>query len=274
VTCRDLTWVTRAALGLAVAATLLAGCTDDPVAPAEQPDVTAPAKVPAAPASSFSAQRTKAPPGFHVEQCPDLRSHDNSGLAVRLIVPDSYPIEVSWDRTGCSFTADLARHLYLDFGPLETLASYTEWAVRLFEGDEGDDSISDVRFVDDVPVFGRTKGGQLDYRPYNDGLPLETRILQAHGLRLQWDVKDARPACGWAYLGARAHAQRLPGQGRHLPGGCGRQRRRPGHVERRGQGLASRSSDVSAAPRLGARPVTEAVGHSWTAFAIATHLVR
>jgi hypothetical protein len=184
--------MTRALLLLTLGAALaLAGCTDEPASREQQPDV-APPLVTAAAATPFAAQLTKAPAGYHVEQCPDLRSKGNGGLAVRLIVPDSYTIEVSWERTGCSFTAELSRHLYLDFGPLETLASYTEREIRLFEGDEGDDSISGVHFVDDVPVFGRTVGGQLDYRPYNDGLPLETRILQSHGLRLQWDVKDGR----------------------------------------------------------------------------------
>jgi hypothetical protein len=182
--------VNRSPAWLVVAAVLaLAGCSGSVDPDPAVPDHPAAATVAPTP---FAPQREAAPAGFHVEQCPDLRARGNTGLAVRLVVPDEFSSDVSRYRAGCSFTADLDRQLYLDIGPMETLAAYTGRNVTPFESDEGDDSISGVRLVDDLPVFARTTGEQLDYRPYNDGLPLQTRIMQANGLRLRWDVPDKR----------------------------------------------------------------------------------
>lgn len=149
-------------------------------APSSQPESVEP--------TPFAASATgPAPAGYHLEQCPDLRAEDGSGLALRLLVPDDYGTSYREGR-GCSFATDDERSLSVSMGVGQSLADFRDESVAPFEGDGGDDGLTGVTYETDVPVFGDRRGERLGYEPFNDGLRLSVRVLQADGVRLQWAV--------------------------------------------------------------------------------------
>lgn len=148
------------------------------------PSVVTPTPFPAAVAGP-------APEGYHAEQCPDLRGEGGSGLTLQLLVPDDYRTSYREGR-GCSFSTGDERALSVTMGVGQSLADFRDEVVAPFEGDGGDDGLTDVSYDGDVAVFGERHGEALAYAPFNDGLPLDVRVLQADGVRLHWAVAAGR----------------------------------------------------------------------------------
>lgn len=126
------------------------------------------------------------PSGSHVELCPRFEPRDVP-RTVSLILPDGYRAQ---DKSGggCSFVADIDEGVSVTIAPRRTLADFKRRQVDPDLDSGGDDSVSDVEYQADVPVFGARRGERLDYYAYNDGLPIDTRIIQADGLRVAWNV--------------------------------------------------------------------------------------
>lgn len=149
------------------------------------PEGAAPAPVPAP--TAFPAVSPGVPAGYRLEQCPDLRVQEGSGLTLRLVVPDAY----RWSTTegaGCSFQTQDERAFSLTLAPAQSLADFRDTYVTPFDRDDGDDGVSGVAYAAEVPVLGGRSGEMLAYEMFNDGLPLSTRIVQADGVRLSWSV--------------------------------------------------------------------------------------
>ncbi|GAA4700622.1 hypothetical protein GCM10023349_16860 [Nocardioides conyzicola] len=176
---------------LLVVALAATGCTSDgagtdAVGSTDPSSPARPAAQHAEPPAPFRAATTEAPPGYVLAQCSDLRRQDkNSGLAVRFLVPPGYH---ATDRDGasCGFGAGFGTEFYVGFDPRTTLKSDKETTVDPFEDEGGDDSVSDISYVADTPVYGRHRGERLDYYCYCDGQDLDERSVQARGVRLSW----------------------------------------------------------------------------------------
>lgn len=166
---------------VALVALVATGCTSD--APEPQPDpLQQPAPFPAT---------AKAPAGWTVTQCADLRSRHNTGMATRFGVPPSF----SWayrDNGTCSFSAGFARELAVSVGPMHSLRHEKETDVDPNVGTEGDDHLEDVSYDADVPVYGDLHGERLSYFCFCDGQNLDVRVTQANGVRLQWTTPHGR----------------------------------------------------------------------------------
>lgn len=176
---------------LLVTALAATGCTGDA-------DSRGPAAEPAAarPPSQepFRAATAAVPPGYTLAQCSDLRRQDrNSGLAVRFVVPPGYH-PAGNDGASCRFAAGFGTEFSVGFDPPTTLESDKERNVDPFEAEGGDDSVGDIEYVDDVPVFGRHRGERLDYYCYCDGQELDERSVQARGVRLGWTTRHGKQA--------------------------------------------------------------------------------
>lgn len=126
------------------------------------------------------------PSGSHRELCPRFALRDVP-RTVSLILPDRYRAQ---DKYGgdCSFVADIDEGVTVTIAPHRTLADFKRRAVDPDLDSGGDDSVSDVEYQADTPVFGGRRGERLDYYAYNDGLPIDTRMIQADGLRVAWNV--------------------------------------------------------------------------------------
>lgn len=183
----------RALLAVTAAVALLAsGCTSDGGADsAGAPSGTAEHSR----LRPFRAAEAAPPAGAEVVQCSDLRSRRNTGLAVRFVVPDGFTGGTR-DAGSCDFTGgSFARELTVSFGPMESLASVKERDLDPVEDVGGDDSVSDIAYAADVPVYGDHRGERLDYYCYCDGQDLDERVVQARGVRVHWTTphgKDPR----------------------------------------------------------------------------------
>ena len=170
------------------------GCSTD-AASSEQSPSSEVTLVPADPPAPFHAASTKVPEGASLAQCSDLRGPNrNSGLAVRFVVPAGYS---AYDRNGatCDFTAaTFGTEFYVSFEPHPTLKSEKERDLDPREDEGGDDSVSDISYAADVPVFGTQTGERLDYYCYCDGQELDYRVGQARGVRLTWITPHGRRA--------------------------------------------------------------------------------
>jgi hypothetical protein len=162
---------------LLAAALASAGCTSGTASPGRAADPPAP----------FHASTTKVPDGASVAQCSDLRRPEtSSGLAARFVVPPGYHATGN-DGPSCSFAAGVfGTEFYVSFGPQSTLKAEKERDLDPREDEGGDDSVSDISYAADVPVFGTHTGEQLTYYCYCDGQELDYRIGQARGVRLTW----------------------------------------------------------------------------------------
>jgi hypothetical protein len=162
-----------------------AGCTSGGASPEQSPHPPAP----------FEASASKVPSGASVAQCSDLRRPGrNSGLAVRFVMPPGYS---AYDRSGatCDFTAAaFGTEFYVSFEPHSTLKSEKERDLDPREDEGGDDSIGDISYAADVPVFGQRTGERLDYYCYCDGQELDYRVGQARGVRLTWITPHGKQA--------------------------------------------------------------------------------
>jgi len=137
--------------------------------------------------TAFPAVSPGVPDGYRLEQCPDLRGQDGSGLTLRLVVPDAY----RWSTTegaGCSFQSQDERAFSVTSAPEQSLADFRDTYVTPYEREYGDDGVSDVTYAADVPLLGDRSGELLAYEAFNDGTPLSTRVLQSDGVRLSWRV--------------------------------------------------------------------------------------
>lgn len=185
-----------AIVGTAAAAALVtAGCTSDGSHHADRPGASGtPAREVTQP-RPFAAADDSTPAGATVAQCSDLRTRHNTGLAVRFAVPAGFT-SASRGGGGCGFSGHgFAREMSVSFGPMESLEHMKEHDVDPFEDVGGDDSVSDISYADDVPVFGRHRGERLDYYCYCDGQDLDEHIAQARGVRVHWTTphgKDPR----------------------------------------------------------------------------------
>ena len=163
----------------------LAACTQADQAPSSgsTPGMTAARQDP----EPFRPATRVVPHGFTFTPCSDLRRPDrSSGLAVRVSVPPGYAA-ASRGGAGCDFTGPgFGRDLSLSIGPLETLEAVKKREVDPFEDEGGDDSVSDIAYAADVPVFGRHRGERLTYYCYCDGQDLDVWTVQARGVRLGW----------------------------------------------------------------------------------------
>ncbi|GAA1797376.1 hypothetical protein GCM10009795_048480 [Nocardioides hankookensis] len=135
----------------------------------------------------FRPATSGVPTGFTFAQCSDLRRPDsNTGLAVQVSVPPGYH-PTSRGGAGCDFAGPgFGRDLAISVGPLGTLKAEKERDVDPFEDEGGDDSVSDIRYAADVPVFDPHRGERLAYYCYCDGQDLDVRVVQARGVRLSW----------------------------------------------------------------------------------------
>jgi hypothetical protein len=106
----------------------------------------------------------------------DLGADRNSGLAARLVVPPGY-VSVDRSRTSCGFSAGFGRNFYVSVGTHDTLRAEKERDLDPRDDVGGDDSVGDISYADDVPVFGDHTGERLDYYCYCDGEELDERIV-------------------------------------------------------------------------------------------------
>jgi len=125
------------------------------------------------------------PPNFHEELCPDLRP-DGTGLALRLLVPDQYAAESIRSSTGCTFAAGIDRGLAVSLAVEQSLETFKEDSVDPDDGGGGDDGTSNIEYSPDETVLGDRRGELLTWDSYNDGLPLDHRVVQTDGVRLTW----------------------------------------------------------------------------------------
>jgi hypothetical protein len=165
----------------------VAGCTDDE----DKPGLRRPDPAPSFHQTPFPPARGRVLSGFHQELCPDLRV-DSTGLAIRLLVPDSYG-EWTWKRgNACFFQAGLARDFTISLDAQGTVQRYKERLVDPVEGEEGDAGTERIEYQDDVAVYGGRRGELLTWWSYNDGLPLDSTLMQADGVRLAWHTAEGR----------------------------------------------------------------------------------
>ncbi|MBZ5740457.1 hypothetical protein [Nocardioides mangrovi] len=145
----------------------------------------------------FRAADPTTPDGATVVQCSDLRSQHGTGMAVRFALPAEFGPGTR-DGGTCDFSGDgFGRELTVSFGPMESLASVKERDLDPDEDVGGDDSVSDIAYDEDVPVFGSHHGERLEWYCYCDGQDLDERVLQARGVRVHWTTphrKDPRLA--------------------------------------------------------------------------------
>lgn len=186
-------------LGL-VAALLVAitGCGDHASSPAptsSAASASVTATVAAEPTHPFAAALSKVPSGWRPATCRQR------GFEVGLSVPPGF--ERMRDQP-CTFAKGLVRELTLTIGLRSTLAHVKEHDVDPFVDIGGDDSVSDVHYAADVPVFGTHRGEQLDYLCYCDGQDLQERHAQAAGVRLLWTTPGGRDVQEAAYAGVTA----------------------------------------------------------------------
>ena len=163
----------RLALLLAVALAT-ASCSD------AEPESAAPA--------AFAAAGSELPEGYTEARCP---GGEGSGMTAEFAVPPGY---TAYDGDACDFARGYDGELYVTVGPEDSLADHKERQVDPFEDQGGDDSVSDISYADDVPVFGDRRGERLEYYCYCDGQELDYRIVQAHGVRLTWVTEHGKQA--------------------------------------------------------------------------------
>lgn len=165
-----------------------------PATPATSDVVATP---PAAPARPFRAAPRRLPAGWTRARCSDLRSR-GSRLAVSLAVPPGYAA-VSRDDTTCGFAAGFGREFYVSFDVRTSLRSEKQRELDPREDVGGDDSVSDIDYAAQVPVFGRRRGERLSYHCYCDGQDLDELRVQTHGVRLSWTTPHGRSSRPAAY---------------------------------------------------------------------------
>ena len=109
------------------------------------------------------------PEGASVAQCSDLRDQAElrAGGAVRRTTRHH---AAGNDGASCDFAAgSSAPSSTSSFEPQSTLKSEKERDLDPREDEGGDDSVSDISYAADVPVFGTHTGEQLAYYCYCDG---------------------------------------------------------------------------------------------------------
>jgi hypothetical protein len=186
--------VRRLSVLLLAVALAAAGCSSDG-ASSGQPPPSEVDLVPADPPTPFHASTTKVPDGDGVAQCSDLRRPERSlGLAARFVVPAGYHATGD-DGASCGFAAGrFGTEFYVSFGPKSTLKAEKERDLDPREDEGGDDSVSDISYAADVPVFGTHAGERLDYYCSCDGQDLDYRTVQARGVRLTWITPHGKQA--------------------------------------------------------------------------------
>ena len=113
---------------------------------------------------------------------------------MRFVVPPGYHATGD-DGAACSFQGPgFGTEFSVGFAPPSTLRSEKERNVDPFEDEGGDDSVSDISYAEDVPVFGRHHGERLDYYCFCDGQDLDERSVQARGVRLGWTTPHGKQA--------------------------------------------------------------------------------
>ena len=112
-------------------------------------------------------------------------------MTAEFAVPPGY---TAYDGDACDFARGYDGELYVTVGPEDSLADHKERQVDPFEDQGGDDSVSDISYADDVPVFGDRRGERLEYYCYCDGQELDYRIVQAHDVRLTWVTEHGKQA--------------------------------------------------------------------------------
>ena len=144
--------------------------------------------------TTFPAADPAVPAGSHVELCSWFRSGDQARTAT-LVLPDSYAAQYK-DQTSCEWAGPgFDREVFLDLAADEDLATYKAEQVDPFVADGGDDGIEPgVTYAAGVPVYGQHTGEVLTYQPYNDGSPLDVMVLQAEGVRLEWEAPRGKLA--------------------------------------------------------------------------------
>lgn len=179
--------VSRVGSWLLLVALLATGCTSDPGRSGADPspDLIAP--------TPFTASTQEVPDGFRRVQCSDLRGEErNTGLAVRIVVPPRYH-DSSRQGGGCSFVGPgFGRDLGVSFGSTTPLSVVKEKQIDPFVDVGGDDSLSDVEYAADVPVFGEIHGERLTYYCYCDGQDLDQYVLAAQGVVLSWSTPHGK----------------------------------------------------------------------------------
>jgi hypothetical protein len=143
---------------------------------------------------TFPAADPTVPAGSHLELCSWFRSGDLARTAT-LVLPDSYSAQDK-DRTSCEWTGPgFDREVFLDLAADEDLATYKAEQIDPFVDDGTDDGIEPgVTYTAGVPVYGQHIGEVLTYQPYNDGSPLDVMVLQADGVRLEWEAPRGKLA--------------------------------------------------------------------------------
>ncbi|MEP9362363.1 hypothetical protein ABLE68_05315 [Nocardioides sp. CN2-186] len=179
--------MTRVAALFLVVALAAAGCSSGRSSTDPTSDPTPTTGIPTPPPAPFRAASTEVPGGYTFTRCSDLRrTPRNTGLAVRVSVPPGY-FSTSRGGSGCGFSGPgFGRDLSVSVGPMSSLLKVKERQVDPFEDEGGDDSVSDISYTDDVPVFGRHRGERLTYYCYCDGQDLDVWDVQARGVRLSW----------------------------------------------------------------------------------------
>jgi hypothetical protein len=147
-----------------------------------------------APPVTFPAADPSVPEGSHVELCPWFRSGDQA-RTVSLVLPDAYAAQYK-THASCEWAgAGFDEAVFLDLAADEDLATYKADDIDPFVGDGTDDGIEPgVTYQAGVAVYGQHTGEVLTYQPYNDGSPLDVVVVQAEGVRLEWEARRGRLA--------------------------------------------------------------------------------
>lgn len=182
----------RAVLGaLVLAACLLTvGCTPGSppsAAPPGDPSATGP-RQPVVPA--LQEPGTRMPGTTHVELCAWL-GRDRPERTVSLVLPDRF-VKQDSSRRHCDFRSGLANEVFLTLGTARSLAEYRDRSLAPHTGEAGDDAISSIDYTAHVAFFGASDGERLSWTTYDDGSPLDVVLLQAGGVRLQWQARRGR----------------------------------------------------------------------------------
>lgn len=152
--------------------------------PGREPDSTAPESG----QETFPAADERVPAGYREELCPDLRVR-STGLAVRIVVPDDYRLEVSKYRNDCRFAAAIGRGFSVALDSRQAVRRYQETWVDPHVGYEGDTDTGDIAYAPDVAVYGDRRGELLTWGSNNDGLAARTpgcRRLHGVGAAQSW----------------------------------------------------------------------------------------
>lgn len=184
----------------ALAATLLAGACTSGSPPSAAPPPRPYAGGPAGPVTPAVRDPDTATPGTtHEELCPWL-GRVRPDRTVSLVLPDRFTAQDAVRRR-CTFRAAAeagneadngANEVVVTMGVARSLADYRDRVLAPLAGAEGGDAVTGIDYTSDVGFFEDDDGERLAWSADVDGEPVDVVVLQAGGVRLQWQARAGR----------------------------------------------------------------------------------